>query len=116
LSRLILDYYSAITFYFIRCALIFILTFLIFRPKLFKKGNGKLTFQIFWISIIWIIYRIILYYGYVKIGIVSTTLMLMLGPILIYFSSCVFLKEKLNWRSILLSVVILGCVLYASLI
>ncbi|MFA5953385.1 MAG: DMT family transporter [Candidatus Pacearchaeota archaeon] len=116
LSRLVLDYYSAITFYFVRCILIGILTFIVFRPKLFQKGNSGLNLKIFLIAIIWIVYRIILYYGYLEIGVVSTTLMLMLGPILIYFSSVIFLKEKLNWKSIILSLIILGCVLYASLI
>jgi len=114
ISRLILDYYSPISFYFIRCSAIFLLSLAIFRPKL-TNLDKKSNLLILLTGIIWFVYRIVLYYGYTHYGIIFTTLMVMLGPIFIYLFAYKFLKEKLNWRNIIAAVVIVLCVLYASL-
>jgi drug/metabolite transporter (DMT)-like permease len=114
LSILILDYYSSFTFYFLRCAAILLITYLIFRPKINNlNGKEKLNFLI--LGVIWVIVRVIMYYGYQKIGIVSTTIILMLGPVLIYAFAKVFLKEKLHWKNIVASIIILACVAYVEL-
>jgi drug/metabolite transporter (DMT)-like permease len=114
LSRLILDFYSPISFYFIRSSAIFLISLLIFRPK-FKKLNLRNDLIIFLTGIVWVIYRIIIYYGYLNFGVIFTTLMIMLGPIFIYAFARIFLKEKLKLRNIIASLVIIGCVLYAIL-
>ncbi|MAH03229.1 hypothetical protein CMI39_00375 [Candidatus Pacearchaeota archaeon] len=113
-SRLILDFYSPITFYFVRCSSIFLISFIAFRPN-FKKLSSKVRFQILATGIIWVIYRLIVYYGYLNIGIIFTTLMIMLGPIFIYAFAYIFLKEKLRWRNIAAAIIIVGSVLYATL-
>ena len=61
-------------------------------------------------------YRIIVYYGYLTLGFIFTTLMIMLGPIFVYTFARIFLKEKLTWRNIIASAIIIACVLYALLI
>jgi drug/metabolite transporter (DMT)-like permease len=114
ISMLILNYYSSITFYFIRCAAITIISLIIFRPKLSGIEN-KLKWKMLLVGIIWVIYRVATYYGYLKIGIISTTLILMLGTIFIYIFAKIFLKEKISTRNIIASVVILCCILYAIL-
>jgi drug/metabolite transporter (DMT)-like permease len=55
-----------------------------------------------------------MYYGYIKIGIISTTLVFMLAPIFIYAFAHIFLKEKINVRNIIASVIIIACVLYIN--
>jgi len=112
ISRLILDFYSPISFYFLRSSFIFLLSFIIFRPK-FEKLSTKVKWQIFATGAIWTIYRIIIYYGYLNIGVIFTTLMIMLSPIFIYIFARIFLKEKLNWRNITASLVIAASVIYA---
>ncbi len=112
LSRLILDFYSPISFYFIRCTAIFLLSWAIFRPK-FKKLDTKVRWTILGTGAIWALYRVMVYYGYIHIGIVFTTLLVMLGPIFIYIFAKVFLKEKLEWRNVVASIVILGAVVYS---
>jgi drug/metabolite transporter (DMT)-like permease len=112
LSMLILNFYSPVTFYFLRCAGILLLSLVIFRPKLSNLGS-KLKLKMLLIGAIWVVYRVATYYGYLKIGIVSTTLILMLGPVFIYLLAKTFLKEKINARNIIASVIILACVLYA---
>jgi drug/metabolite transporter (DMT)-like permease len=113
ISMLILHLYSPITFYFLRCSAIFLLSLVIFHPRL-SKIEGKLKLKIVLIGVIWVIYRVVAYYGYLKIGIISTTLILMLGTTLTYFFAKIFLKEKINIRNIIASLIILACILYVS--
>ena len=114
ISRLILDFYSPITFYFLRCSSILLISFALFRPKL-KNIKGKVRWEIFLVGAIWFIYRIVIYYGYLNFGVIFTTLIIMLGPIFIYIFAWKFLKEKLNWRNIVSALIIIGCVLYGVL-
>ena len=112
ISRLILDFYSPVSFYFIRSLLIFLISILIFRPN-FKKLNTKVKWEILATGFIWVVYRIVVYYGYLRIGVIFTTLILMLGPIFIYILAHFVLKEKMSWRNFIAAIVIAGAVIYA---
>lgn len=112
ISRLILDFYSPLTFYFLRSSSIFIISLLIFRPK-FRGVGTKTGVMIFITGVIWVIYRLIVYYGYLQLGVISTTLILMLGPILIYALAYFILKEKISWRNFVAAVVIVASIVYA---
>lgn len=114
ISRLILDFYSPITFYFLRCSSIFIISLILFRPKL-KSLDKKTGLLIFIIGIVWAVYRIIVYWGYTNLGVIFTTLVIMLGPIFIYLFAWKFLKEKINWKNIVASIIIIVCIIYAIL-
>lgn len=113
-SRLILDYFSPLTFYFLRCATILILSLIIFKPN-FEMLAPKVRWEILGVGFLWVIYRVMVYYGYLELGVVFTTLMVMLGPILVYFFAWKFLKEKLDRKSIVAAGVIVACVVYAIL-
>lgn len=113
ISRLILDYYSPMTFYFLRGLSIFTLSLIIFRPKM-RKIQTKVKFQILAIGILWVLFRVIVYYGYINLGVIFTTLIIMLSPVFIYFFAYVFLKEKLKLKNVLSAIVILLSVLYAT--
>lgn len=114
-SRLILDYYSSFSFYFLRCLGIFLISLVFFRKSLFQVGDKKVFWEILFTSFIWIIYRISIYYGYVTLGIVSTTLVVMLAPVFVYIFAHVFLKEKFNWRNLVSTIIIVLCVLFAGI-
>jgi len=114
ITRLILDFYSPITFYFLRCSTIFLISLIVFRPK-FSNLSRKSSYFILITGFIWFIYRVIVYYGYLNFGVIFTTLMIMLGPIFIYVFAHIFLKEKLNWRNIVSAIIIICCVLYATI-
>lgn len=116
LSRLILENFNAITFYFLRCFLVLILSFTIMGPKLKHKLKMKTKLQILLTGGIWVIYRLIIYFGYVNLGIVETTLTIMLGPILIYFFAWKFLKNKLTWKQLVTAGIILASVAYATFV
>ena len=111
ISRLILDYYSVLSFYFLRSFSIFLLSFLIFRPKL-TGLSAKVKWEIFLTGAVWVAYRLLVYYGYLNIGIVFTTLLLMLAPIFVYAFAHFFLKEKMSWKNFVAAIVIVGSVLY----
>ncbi len=113
ISNLILEFYSPLTFYFIRCFGVLIFSFILFRPKLSKIDN-KLKIDLLMTGVILVSYRVIAYYGYLKIGIVSTTLILMFGAVLTYAFAKIFLKERINKRNIIASIILIVCILCAS--
>lgn len=112
ISRLILDFYNPLSFYFVRSSAILLISFLLFRPSL-KKLNTKVRWQILATGALFVFYRIVVYYGYLTIGVIFTTLMIMLGPIFIYVFAKIFLKEKLEWRNVVAGIVIAASVIYA---
>jgi drug/metabolite transporter (DMT)-like permease len=116
LSSLILQFYSPITFYFFRCASIFVISLIIFRPKLEPLKDRKIPVLIFTTAAAWVAYRVALYFGYSRYGVTFTTLIIMLSPVFIYVIANIFLKEKLSWKNILSSIIIVACVVYAILV
>jgi drug/metabolite transporter (DMT)-like permease len=110
LSKQILNYFSPFTFYFLRCFFIFLLSFLFFNKNL-KLPDKKTNLIILFTGICWIIYRIAVYIGYKEYGIIFTTTILLLSPILTYVLANHFLKEKLNWKNIVSSIIIVICVI-----
>lgn len=112
ISRLILDFYNPLSFYFVRSSAILLISFLLFRPSL-KKLNTKVRWQILATGALFVFYRIVVYYGYLNIGVIFTTLMIMLGPIFIYVFAKIFLKEKLEWRNVVAGIIIAASVIYA---
>ncbi len=113
-SRILLDIYSPFSFYFVRCILIFGLSFILFRPKLFGEVDNKTILHILLTSFLWVGFRILIYYGYTTLGIIETTLMIMLGPVFVYLFAWKFLKDKPDWRNILSSIIIVLAVVYAT--
>jgi len=115
ISKSILFYYSPLTFYFLRCLSIFLITFIIFSPKITPIKN-KTKFIIFIIGMIAVIYRMILYYGYLNLGILFTTMLFLLAPILIYIFAAIFLKEKIHLKHIISSAIIIACIIAAIIL
>lgn len=115
ISKSILQYYNGLTFYFIRSIIILIISYLAFRPKL--KIKSKPALLILLVSAMWIVYRVILYWGYQNLNIVMTTILLsVLPPIFIFIFAKIFLKEKITIRQIISAVIIVVCVVAAVLI
>ena len=112
ISKPILEFYHPITFYFIRSLFIFIIAFSLFRDDLSHlKYSSKGLFLI--TAFLWVSYRGILYYAYGIFGVVFTTTVFILSPVLIYIASWLFLKEKVSKKQVISSIVIVGCVLGA---
>ena len=113
-SKAILSYYSSITFYFIRCLFVFLITLVIFKPTFQLSKKTEILFLIS--GAIWVFYRIILYWGYVTLGVVFTTILFILAPIFVYAFAKIFLKEKIKLKQIISSIIIIACVVAAILL
>lgn len=115
LSKFLLPYYSPLSLYFARSVIILGICAIIFKPKL-NSASRKSWYYITATGFIWVVYRGILYYSYTLRGVIFTTLIFLLTPVFIYIFSRIYLKEKLNWRNILASIIIVLCVLYALMV
>lgn len=109
-SKPILQFYNPFTFYFIRCFFIFVICFALFRPN-GKDLNKNAVWMIILIGLMWAFYRAIIYYGYETIGIVFTTTIFILSPVLMFIFAVIFLKEKPTLRQIVSTIVIVACVI-----
>ena len=63
-------------------------------------------------SVAWILF----YFSYQRLGIVFTILIFSLQPLLVYFSSVFFLKEKLQWKKAVAFVIVLVSIATAQII
>ncbi len=109
----LLDIFSPVTLYFVRTAVLALVFVIIYRPKMMvmKKEAYALTI----ISAIFGVLQMVLkFYGYQELGVVETTLILVLGPFLVYFFAASFFKEKLLKRDIFAAIVVVACVLYVT--
>lgn len=111
-SQEILKSISPFTLYFIRCSFILFILLLFIRPKT-NGVNKKTGWLIFFVGILWVIYRMILYYGYIAYGIFFTTTLFTLAPVLLLVMAKVFLKEKMTIRQVIATIIILACVVSA---
>lgn len=114
LTRELLRFYSPVSMYMIRCFFIAISLLIFVRPKIGKlyiKEVGSLLA----ISFLWVLVMVAVYYSYQSVGVVYTSLVLMLSPILIVLGSKFILKEKgVSKKNIIALVIVLACVVLAQ--
>jgi len=110
----LLEVYSPSALYAVRTGLVFLSLWLVFRPN-FRRLTSQNILSIFILAIIATSYMTFMFSGFKDFGVVFTTLILTLTPILIYFFTVVFLKEKLRKRVVLAAAIILACIIYATL-
>jgi len=113
-DRQLLEVYSPSALYAVRTGLVFLSLWLVFRPN-FRRLTSQNILSIFILAIIATSYMTFMFSGFKDFGVVFTTLILTLTPILIYFFTVVFLKEKLRKRVVLAAAIILACIIYATL-
>lgn len=115
MRKILLDWYSPVSLYFVRTGILTFLFILIWHPKVINLEK-----PVWWHAaisgLVGSTEMILVFYGYQRIGIVMTTLILMLGPILIYSFDLFYLKEKVRPKTIAAAFVILLSIVYASLI
>lgn len=115
LSKTLLNLYSPFTFYFLRCLFIFLAALIIFRPDFKKVGNGNKFIMVI-IGAVWVLYRVIMYYGFEKLGVVFTTLLFILSPAFLFLMAIVFMGERPTWREIVSTIVIVICVVVGIIV
>lgn len=107
---------SPVALYTIRSGLVALALFIFTRPKL-KEVNTKEWKSLMLISFIWVLTMIFTYYGYQKVGVVYSSLILMLNPIIILFGSYIFLKDKsITKRNVVVLIIVIICVALAQIL
>lgn len=104
---------SPVTLYFVRTTIIAVIFLIIYRPKMFEMARSAYALTI--LSAIFGVTQMVLkFYGFASLGVVETTLVLVLGPFIVYFFSTFYFKEKLYKRDIFAAAVVVGCILYVT--
>lgn len=114
LQKIVLGFISPVGLYFVRTALIFLLLQFIY-PVRWREGNLRLYGAIALSAACGVGQMTLTFTSISKIGIVTTSLILMLAPLLIYLMSWLYFKEKMRWQEIVGATVILGAIAIASL-
>lgn len=114
-SKPLLSFFSPFSFYFLRCLFIFIVALALYRPS-FRFLDKKLGIGIISVALMWISYRVIIYYGYGAYGVVYTTLLFILAPALMLLFAVIFFKEKISLRQVITNVIIILCIISAIVV
>ncbi|MFA6493104.1 MAG: EamA family transporter [Patescibacteria group bacterium] len=114
LIKLLLEIFSPVAIYCVRTGILFVFFFLLYHPQINKVANQNIGL-ILSSATLGTVQMISKFYGFQQYGVVYTSLILILSPILVYIISTVLLHEKLKFRTVLSAIVILGCILYATL-
>jgi drug/metabolite transporter (DMT)-like permease len=111
----LLKVYSPVALYFLRTGILFIFFYIYYRPKVNKVANANL-WLIFATAALGTIQMVTKFYGFEVYGVVYTSLVLILSPVLVYVLSNIFLHERFKARTIISFVVILLCIVYATVL
>lgn len=111
--KLLLDVFSPVALYFARTGFLLIFFLIFYHPQI-KKVSNQNIFLIALSSFLGTTQMVSKFYGFQEFGVVYTSLILIISPILIYICSMIFLHEKLKLKTIFSAIVILGCIIYAT--
>lgn len=104
---------SPVTLYFVRTAVIAVVFMIFYRPKIFQMS--KTAYGLIILSAIaGVVQMVLKFYGFQNLGVIETTMILILGPFLVYFFSASYFREKLYKRDIFAAAVVVGCILYVT--
>jgi drug/metabolite transporter (DMT)-like permease len=105
-----LRYLNPVLLYSVRTFLLATIFLVLFRPKKTNiEGNTILHF--FLISLVVVVEYFARYFAYQQIGIVRSSLIFLLGPVLILIFSIIFLKEKVTAKRAIGDIIVVACVL-----
>lgn len=110
--KILLDVSSPVALYMLRCGFVFILFLFIFGAPNKGFSIGKLK-NIIFISILWVVYNLFTFEAYSLLGVVETTLILLVSPVLVYLFSYIFFGEHLKKRQILATLIIIGAIVFS---
>jgi len=114
LQKIMLDVLSPVSLYFLRTGILFIFFWLFYRPRMHQVSDTNTAF-ILATAAAGVVQMVTKFYGFQQFGVIYTSLVLILSPILVYTISTIALHERLKIRTIISALVILGCIVYATL-
>ncbi|MEK7142669.1 MAG: EamA family transporter [Patescibacteria group bacterium] len=114
LQKIILVVFSPVALYFVRTGIIFLIFLILYRPRLGQVSSVN-TFLLLATSGLGVAQMVSKLYGFQSYGVIYTSLILILSPVLVYISSTILLHERLKVRTVLSALVIIGCIVYATI-
>lgn len=115
LQKIMLNVLSPVSLYFIRTGIVFIFFVLFYRPHIRQVASTN-ALLIVATSALGVIQMVTKFYGFESFGVIYTSMILILSPILVYIVSTIALHERLKTRTIISALIILGCIVYATLL
>lgn len=113
LIKMLLDVFSPAALYFARTVVMSLVFLILWRPKLLAMPKKCFAYTI--ISAVFGVTQMVLkFYGFAKLGVIETTIILVLGPFLVYFFSAFYFKENLKKRDIFAALVVIASVIYIT--
>lgn len=113
LIKYLLDVFSPVTLYFVRTIVIAVVFLVLYKPKLFAMTQGAYALTIL-SAIFGVVQMVLKFYGFASLGVMETTMILVLGPFLVYIASAAFFKEHLYKRDVFAAAVVISCILYVQ--
>lgn len=113
LIKELLVVFSPVTLYFIRTAVIAVIFLIMFKPKILEMPRNAFALVII-SAIFGVVQMVLKFYGFQSLGVVETTMILVLGPFLVYTASSLFFKERLYKRDVFAAAVVVLCILYVQ--
>lgn len=114
-QKIMLDVFSPAALYFTRTGIIFLFFWLYYRPRMHQVSDANIAL-ILATSAAGVVQMVTKFYGFEQFGVIYTSLVLILSPILVYIISTLLLHERLKARTIISGLVILGCIVYATML
>lgn len=115
LIRELLFSYTPVALYAVRTFFIALFFFFYYRPKR-DQINQAPWLPIIGSSLFGLVTMLGKFYAFQSLGIVYTTLIMILGPIIVFLASWEILHEKIRPRMIVASLVVLACVALATVL
>lgn len=113
LLKELLSVFQPVTLYFIRTLIIAAVFMLMFKPKILQMPTMAFGLTIL-SALFGVVQMVLKFYGFQNLGIIETTMILILGPFLVYIGSSVWFKEKLFKRDVAAALVVVLCILYVQ--
>lgn len=115
LIKLLLDVINPVALYAVRTGILFVFFYLFYHPDLTKMSE-KNVWLVLLTSAIGMTQMIMKFYGFTQYGVIYTSLILIMAPVLVYLISTTFLHERMKPRAIMSAIVILVAIVYASVV
>lgn len=110
LKKLLSDFEPTVL-YFFRTTVLAVMFIIAFRPKLLQISKNAYGLTII-TAFFGVVQMVLKFYGFANIGVVETTLILILGPIIVYLLSNIIFKERISTKTSIASLIVIACVVY----
>lgn len=109
----LLGAFSPVALYFARTTIIAVVFLFMFKPKLLEMHRNAFALAIL-SAIFGVVQMVLKFYGFQSLGVIETTMILVLGPFLVYLAASMFFKEHIYKRDIFAAAVVVMCILYVQ--